>query len=152
MRRIRLPLAAAGDQERKRHTGQGYAIEADGGPAAGFDWLECDRLRLHRAEIPVLDLARGKAWHYNQWRPRERRDGPPDPAPSTPPMHGVDASIGQLVGTLVLRMPGMPFHPVPADAMSGDQPVQFQPQVDILNRLLVGGLPAAPASTRRSTR
>src|SRR5579859_4856097 len=51
--------------------------------------------------------------------------------------------VGQPVGSFVLGMPRMAFHPVPLYLMASRQRIQLLPQIDIFNRLLVGGEPAA---------
>src|SRR5438105_837897 len=51
--------------------------------------------------------------------------------------------IGESVGALVLRMPGMAAHPVPLYLMFGGELLELLPQIDILDRLLVRGAPAA---------
>src|SRR5262249_47910942 len=54
-----------------------------------------------------------------------------------------DPPIRESVCALVFRMPGMAAHPVPLYLMLGRDPVELLPQVDVLDRLLVGGAPAA---------
>src|SRR6266571_8204787 len=41
-------------------------------------------------------------------------------------------------------MPGVSLDPVPGDAVRTGEPVELAPQVHVLDRLLVGGAPAAP--------
>src|SRR4051794_29326972 len=52
--------------------------------------------------------------------------------------------VSQSVCALVLRMPGMAAHPVPLYIMLFRQLAEALPQVHVLDRLLVGGAPAAP--------
>ena len=49
----------------------------------------------------------------------------------------------QLIAAFVFRMPGVTFYPFPFDLMMAERRIQPLPQVDVLNRLLIGGLPAA---------
>src|SRR3990172_6691586 len=113
---------------------------------AGNHLLERDRLRRHRAGIPVKNGASCKALDYNQSRQCASSDGI-SPGYRLRPQ-GPNAFIGQLVGALVLSMPRMPPHPVPTDAVRACEPIQLQPQVDILDRLFSGGLPAAALPRR----
>src|SRR5258707_2020664 len=53
-------------------------------------------------------------------------------------------SVRQSVGPLVLRVPGVPPHPMPFDPVRGRELVQALPQVDVLDRLLVRGPPVTP--------
>src|SRR3954447_17288322 len=55
-----------------------------------------------------------------------------------------DAGPRDSVGPLVFRMAGMAAHPFPSDDVAGRSSVEPLPQIDILDRLLVGGQPAAP--------
>src|SRR5271168_4494869 len=48
----------------------------------------------------------------------------------------------QRVGALVEVVAGMAAHPMPVHGVAGDGGVEALPQVDILDRLLVGGFPA----------
>src|SRR3989337_504958 len=100
---------------------------------AGEHLLGSDCLRLHRAGNPVESRVRCKAWDYNQ----SRWDGSSHARfavrLSTAPVQGLDAFIGQLVGALVLGMPGMPSHPVPVNTVSAGEPIQLQPQIDVLD-------------------
>src|SRR6201992_3213582 len=57
--------------------------------------------------------------------------------------HG-DAVTGELIGALVLVVTGMALDPVPAHFMRFQRRVQPLPEIDILDRLLVGGAPAIP--------
>src|SRR5262249_32998694 len=59
------------------------------------------------------------------------------------------AAAGEGVGALVLGMAGMPAHPQPLHLMPLDRPLQALPQVDVLDRLLVGGLPALALPARQ---
>src|SRR2546421_1526718 len=55
-----------------------------------------------------------------------------------------DPLVREPVGSLVLGMPRVPLHPVPFDGMARRRLIQRQPQVDVLHRLFVRGLPPAP--------
>ena len=63
--------------------------------------------------------------------------------PRLQPRHR-DALARQLVGALVLVVAGVALDPVPAHLMLVQRGVQPLPEVDILDRLLVGGPPAVP--------
>src|SRR5688500_2106949 len=52
--------------------------------------------------------------------------------------------VGELVGPLVFRVPGMALHPVPLDCMRFGELVETPPQVDVLHGFTLGGEPAAP--------
>ena len=52
---------------------------------------------------------------------------------------------GERVGPLILGMAGMALHPVPFDLVRRCRVDQLLPQLGILDRLPVGGLPAVPA-------
>src|SRR5882724_11651250 len=52
--------------------------------------------------------------------------------------------ICQPIGSFVLRVPGVASHPVPFDVVQRRELVQAFPQIDVLDRLLVGGAPVAP--------
>src|SRR5581483_667763 len=49
---------------------------------------------------------------------------------------------GQFVGAFVVFVPGVALDPAPVDLVAGPGRIQPLPQVVILHRLLVGGLPA----------
>src|SRR5690348_8262169 len=55
----------------------------------------------------------------------------------------VDGHVGETVYPLVAVVAGMALHPVPAHLMAGVGFVEGLPQILVLHRLLVGGLPAA---------
>ena len=48
------------------------------------------------------------------------------------------------VGPLVFGVAGMAAHPFPGDIVAGHRRVEPLPKIDILDRLLIGGSPAAP--------
>src|SRR6266540_3909961 len=50
--------------------------------------------------------------------------------------------VGERVGALVLRVSGVPFHPMPRDTVSSSDSVKLLPQIHVFHRLLVGGAPA----------
>src|SRR5581483_9722333 len=52
--------------------------------------------------------------------------------------------VGERVGSFVLRMAGVAFHPVPLYLMARRRGIELLPQVHVLHRLLVRGKPAAP--------
>src|SRR5882724_411842 len=54
------------------------------------------------------------------------------------------AAIRERIGALVLWVPRVSLHPVPADAVPARCALELLPQVDVLDGLLVGGAPAAP--------
>src|SRR5690242_9814503 len=54
----------------------------------------------------------------------------------------VDLGPGQRVGAVVLGVAAMAFHPGPVHAMRLGGSVEALPQLDVLDRLLVGGAPA----------
>src|ERR1700675_4590200 len=56
--------------------------------------------------------------------------------------HRGDGFARQLIGALVERVPCMPTQPVPAHAMRGCERIEPLPEIDILDRLLVGRAPA----------
>src|SRR5690349_2975476 len=58
-------------------------------------------------------------------------------------LHALAAEVGERVGTLVFRVTGMAFYPVPLDLVAARQLLQTPPQVVVLDRLLVRGAPAA---------
>src|SRR5437773_5696302 len=47
------------------------------------------------------------------------------------------------IGALVLRVSGVPLHPMPRDAVRGGEAIELPPQVLVLHRLLVRGAPTA---------
>src|SRR5687768_2777685 len=51
--------------------------------------------------------------------------------------------VSESVGSLVFRVSGVPFHPEPLDFMLLGKFVQLPPEILVLDRLLVGGAPAA---------
>src|SRR5712691_5064289 len=53
------------------------------------------------------------------------------------------ALVCKRIGSLVFRMPGVSLHPVPGDAVRSGEAIELLPQVHVLDRLLVGGAPAA---------
>src|SRR5262245_10484865 len=53
-----------------------------------------------------------------------------------------DPLARQLVGALVLGVAGMALHPMPFDVMGLECLVEPLPEIDVLDRLLVGGAPA----------
>src|SRR5690606_26666408 len=57
--------------------------------------------------------------------------------------HLVDDAIRQAVGPFVQNVAGVPLNPVPFDLVAAASLVQAAPKVVVLDRLLVGGLPAA---------
>src|SRR5258706_9814316 len=54
-----------------------------------------------------------------------------------------DSLVRQPVGSFVLHVAGVAFHPMPLDLMQRRELVQASPQVDVLDRLPVSGAPAA---------
>src|SRR5882672_9048585 len=52
--------------------------------------------------------------------------------------------VGERVRALVLGVPGVPFHPVPPYLVPARGFVELFPEVDVLDRFLVRGEPAAP--------
>src|SRR5262245_58466398 len=50
--------------------------------------------------------------------------------------------VHQPVGALVQGVPGMAAHPMPAHAVSRHGRLEPLPEIDVLDRLLVGGAPA----------
>src|SRR5437867_8401660 len=55
---------------------------------------------------------------------------------------GRDAAVGELVGAVIAWCIGVPTNPVPLDVVFLRESVQFLPQVGILHRLALSGLPA----------
>src|SRR5690606_28637093 len=53
----------------------------------------------------------------------------------------VNATIGQLISALVVRMPRMPLHPMPSHFVAGSGLVQSPPQIGIFDRFFGGGAP-----------
>src|SRR5438552_7524565 len=53
------------------------------------------------------------------------------------------AAVGERVSALVLRMPRVPPHPVPRDAVHAGEAIELPPQIHVFHRLLAGGAPAA---------
>src|SRR5262245_42147849 len=51
--------------------------------------------------------------------------------------------VRERIRPLVLWMAGVALHPVPLDLVLGDDRIELAPQVLVLDRLLVGGAPAA---------
>src|SRR2546425_6052122 len=44
--------------------------------------------------------------------------------------------VGERVGALVLRMPRVPPHPMPRDAVHAGEAIELPPQIHVLHRLL----------------
>ena len=59
-----------------------------------------------------------------------------------PPQEGLHAFAGQFVGALVLVVAGMALDPVPLHLVTQAGGVEALPQLDVLDGLAVGGLPA----------
>lgn len=54
----------------------------------------------------------------------------------------IHALIGQLIGTFVEFVATVPLDPAPVDAVTLLRGIECLPQIDILDRLLVGSFPA----------